>query len=222
VAADIDDQRTGRHERGDRCAMQGAMLEKFPAHFGFVRGIARHPQGQPNPVRGFPMSSFRLPRHAAIALSASVCLAAPAFAESPTTVTFQPHTPWTQEVNSVTHDDNYHDYTVAVEAGKTLQINLYSKNPNLFFKVTNDTLDKQLVDTYETGATTWSTSTAAPATYSIHVYAVREAIPHNETAKYDLQVGQYSPQDTQPAASSTQATPAAAAKPATASSSSSP
>lgn len=131
---------------------------------------------------------------AALALAAA---GAPlsALAASSTTVTFQPNNPWTQEIGKVTRMDNAQDYTVAVAAGKTLQINLVTRDPNVFFKVRNDTQRKDLVDTLSTGATTWSTSNTDAGTYTIHVYVQPDAMQRGEVADYALQIGQYGESD---------------------------
>ncbi|HKZ09783.1 MAG TPA: hypothetical protein VJL61_03640 [Rhodanobacteraceae bacterium] len=142
------------------------------------------------------MSPFRLSRclTAAVAIAA-IGAALPAFADSAVTVTFQPNNPWTQEIGKVTRMDDAQDYTVAIEAGKTFQINLVTRDPNVFFTVNNDTQDKKLVDTYQTGATTWSTSNTDAATYTIHVYVQPEAMQRGEVADYALQIGQYGQSD---------------------------
>ncbi|MBS0381073.1 MAG: hypothetical protein JSR56_01460 [Proteobacteria bacterium] len=148
------------------------------------------------------MPSQRLPRRIAIATMigiAGVCLSQPVLADQPVVVTFQAGNPWTQEIGSVSHDDAWHDYTVAAEAGKTFQINLVSRNPNVFFKVKQQGERKTLVDTFKTGATTWSTQDAAATTYEIHVYVQPEAMQRGDVAKYALQIGQYGAQDMQPA-----------------------
>lgn len=132
---------------------------------------------------------------------ASACVIAPAIAGSPVTVTFQPNTHWAQEVNTLSRYDYYHDYSVAIEPGKILQINLITRDPNIFFKVKNETTGKQEVDTYRTGATTWSIPAGtASATYTIHVYAQPEALQRDEKPKYALQIGQYGQSDMQVAA----------------------
>jgi hypothetical protein len=142
------------------------------------------------------MSSFRLFRCLTVAAAlAATGAALPAFADSAVTVTFQPNNPWTQEIGKVTRMDNAQDYTVAIAAGKTLQINLVTRDPNVFFKVNNDTQDKKLIDTYQTGATTWSTSNTDAATYTIHVYVQPEAMQRGEVADYALQIGQYGQSD---------------------------
>jgi hypothetical protein len=137
---------------------------------------------------------------AAVAIGfAGAVMAAPAFADSPVAVTFQAGNPWTQEIGSVSHDDTSHDYSVAVGADKTLQVNLVSRDPNIFFTVKNQNDRKELVDTMKTGATTWSTQNAAAATYTIHVYVQPDAMPRGSVSKYALQIGQYGAQDLQPA-----------------------
>lgn len=129
---------------------------------------------------------------------ASVCVISPAIAGAPVTVTFQPNSHWVQEVDALSQSDYYHDYSVAIEPGKILQINLITRDPNIFFKIKNETTGKQEVDTYQTGATTWSAPAgAAAATYTIHVYVQPDAMQRDETPKYALQVGQYGQSDMQ-------------------------
>lgn len=135
----------------------------------------------------------------ATAAVAGSALALSTQAATPTAVTFQANNPWTQEIGSVTRDADQVDYTVAVAAGKTLQINLITRNPNLYFKVKDATHHKRLTDTLKTGATTWSTPVTEAATYDIQVYAQDGALGTGETAKFALQVGQYGQQDFQPA-----------------------
>jgi hypothetical protein len=130
---------------------------------------------------------------------AGVALAFAAQAATPIAVTFEANNPWTQQIGSITRDASSLDYAVAVVAGKTLQINLITRNPNLYFKVKSDAHRKWLTDTIKTGATTWSTEVAEAATYTIEVYAQPGAIGVGETAKFALQVGQYGQQDYQPA-----------------------
>ena len=142
------------------------------------------------------MSSFRLFRCLTAAAAIAVMGAAlPAFADSVTTVTFQPNNPWTQEIGKVTRMDNTQDYTVAIAAGKTFQINLVTRDPNVFFKVRNDTTRDDLVDTLNTGATTWSVTTTDAATYTVRVYVQPEAMQRGEVADYALQIGQYGQSD---------------------------
>lgn len=143
------------------------------------------------------MSMPALFRTAAFAAAVGAAiLALPAFADAPIAITFQDHQPWAQEVGNVTRTDSSHDYSVAVAAGQTLQINLVTRNPNVFFKVANGN-GKQLIDSYTTGATTWSLPNTTAGTYSIHVYIQPEAIERGDTAKYALQVGQYGQADMQ-------------------------
>jgi hypothetical protein len=98
---------------------------------------------------------------------AGVALAFAAQAATPIAVTFEANNPWTQQIGSITRDASSLDYAVAVVAGKTLQINLITRNPNLYFKVKSDAHRKWLTDTIKTGATTWSTEVAEAATYTI-------------------------------------------------------
>ncbi|MBN8736086.1 MAG: hypothetical protein J0H27_07435 [Xanthomonadales bacterium] len=148
------------------------------------------------------MSPFPHPRSifiAAVLGMAGACLGLPVAASQAVAVTFQAGNPWTQEVGSVSHEDASHDYTVTAEAGKTLQVNLVSRDPNIFFTVKNQDDRNALVDTMKTGATTWSTQNAAAATYTIRVYVQPEAMPRGSVSKYALQIGQYGAQDLQPA-----------------------
>ncbi len=132
-----------------------------------------------------------------IALAAAVPLAATA--DAPITVTFQSSNPWTQELGTLKHFDTSLDYSVSVEAGKTLQINLVTRNPNIYFRVKNETTGKTLTDTFKTGATTWSTPVASAATFGIHVYVERGVIARGESAKFALQIGRYGASDMQAA-----------------------
>ena len=122
-------------------------------------------------------------------------VALPAIADDATTVSFQANNPWTQEIGNVDRFDSTRDYSVQVDAGKTLQINLVTRDPNVFFKVRNETQDEQLVDTFQTGATTWSTQNTDAATYTIHVYVDPATMQRGEEAKYALQIGQYGAAD---------------------------
>jgi hypothetical protein len=143
------------------------------------------------------MSSFAHSRLAAFGfVLAAASLAVPAFAGAPVNVTFQANNHWAQEVDYVSHYDSSHDYAVTIGAGKILQVNLLSRNPNVFFQVKDTTQDRQLIDTYTTGATTWSAPpTAASTNYLIHVYIQPAAMQPNDKAKYALQIGQYGPED---------------------------
>lgn len=145
------------------------------------------------------MSASGLSRFAAaITLGvAAACIALPAFAEPPVKVSFQANNPWTQEIGSVDRYNDSHDYSVQVEAGKTLQINLVTRDPNVFFKVRDQTAGQQLVDTFKTGATTWSTPVTTATTYVIHVYVDPDAMTRGEVAKYALQIGRYGASDMQ-------------------------
>lgn len=122
-----------------------------------------------------------------------------ALAGATTTVTFQPNNPWAQEVGSVDHYDASHDYSVAVPAGKTLHIKLYTRNPNVFLKITNETSGKKLVDTMQTGATTWSQDFVAASTVKVHVYVDPATMVQGDSSKYALQVGVYGANDMRPA-----------------------
>lgn len=164
----------------------------------------------------------RRPPHpiaAALGLGLAVALASlPGFAEAPTPVTFQPQSFWAQEIGSVTRTDAQRDYTVSIAPGKILQINLVTRNPNVFFRVKDATHGDRLLDSYQTGATTWSAKPASETTdYAIEVYVDPSAISRSDTAKYALQVGQYAPSDikSRPAdgaqSATMPATPAAAA-----------
>lgn len=138
------------------------------------------------------------PLAAVLGIALCSALSFPALADSPVTVTFQPNSHWVQEVDTVSQYDSSHDYSVAIAAGETFQINLVTRDPNVFFKVKDTTHDKQLVDTYKTGATTWSVQTTEPTTYLVHVYVQPEAMQRDEKPKYALQLGQYGPKDLQP------------------------
>jgi hypothetical protein len=138
-----------------------------------IDGARKLPGAPAQRTRGLSMSPFRRAHFIATAFVigvASACMVPPAIASSPVSVTFQPNTHWVQEVDTLNHYDPYKDYSVAIEPGKILQINLITRNPNIFFKIKNETSDQELVDTYKTGATTWSAPAGtAAATYSIHV-----------------------------------------------------
>ena len=144
------------------------------------------------------MSPFRPVRSvaAAVAIAVGACLGLPAAASAPVTVTFQPNSHWVQEVDTLSRFDYYKDYSVTIEPGKILQINLITRDPNIFFKIRDDTSGKQLVDTYQTGATTWSAPAAnTAAAYTIHVYVQPDAMQRDEKPKYALQIGQYGQSD---------------------------
>lgn len=141
----------------------------------------------------------RLPFFAALAFCAGAACVAPGIAAAqPVTVTFPANAHWAQEVDTITSSNLQQSYSVAIETGKILQVNLVTRNPNLFFKVKDTTSGKDLVDTYKTGATTWSTPAAtAPTTYVIDVYAQTGVMQYGDTAKYALQIGQYGKSDMQ-------------------------
>lgn len=145
------------------------------------------------------LSARRIAVVAAIGF-AGAALALSASAAQSVAVTFEPNSAWAQEVGKVSSIDSSHDYTVAIPAGKTFQVNLLTRDPNVFFTIRNDTDRKKLVDTMKTGATTWSTETTAPANYTVHVYVEPAAMPHGKVADFALQIGRYGKEDMQPAA----------------------
>jgi len=147
------------------------------------------------------MSRFHFPRSAAMGVSlgiAAACMSLPAFAAAPVTVTFAANSVWAQEIGNLSHSDNSRGYTVAVAAGKTLQLNLLSRNPNVHFKVKDESHGKQLIDSLKTGESTWSSPNVAATTYTIQVYIDSAAMESGESAKYALQVGQYGAEDMLP------------------------
>lgn len=147
------------------------------------------------------MSAFCHARSLAIAAAigvAGACMTLPAVASTPVSVTFQGDSHWAQEVDTLSRSESSHDYAVSIDTGKILQINLITRDPNVFFKIKDETNRKELVDTYKTGATTWSAPTStAPTSYLIHVYIQPDAIQRGETPKYALQIGQYGKSDLQ-------------------------
>ncbi|MEO6799745.1 MAG: hypothetical protein ABI178_07405 [Rhodanobacter sp.] len=148
------------------------------------------------------MSRFHFLRSAA-ALGVSLGMAAaslslPVFADTPVPVTFEANSVWAQEIGHVSRSDSSHEYTVSIAAGKTLQVNLLTRNPNVYFKVKDQDHDKRLVDSFKTGVSTWSTTNPTATTYTIHVYVVTDAIESGEDAKYALQIGQYGAEDMKP------------------------
>lgn len=124
----------------------------------------------------------------AITLAAGA-IATPRFAHAADAISFTPGNPWAQEVGSISKTDDYHEYTVHASGGKTLQINLISRDPNLFFKVLPPDSRKPLVDTMSNGETSWSTQPAADVEYTVRVYAEPDMMPSNVTSKFALQVG---------------------------------
>jgi hypothetical protein len=177
------------HEEGSIDAM-ATMHDEEPS---------KHSHAIPNHARTPHMSRFPVLRSAlGVGLGlAAACLSLPAFADTPVTVTFAANSVWAQEIGNLTHSDSSLDYTVAVAAGKTLQLNLLSHNPNVYFKVKDQSHDKLLLDTLKTGESTWSSPNAAATTYAIRVYIEPGAIKSGDTAKYALQVGQYGAEDLQ-------------------------
>jgi hypothetical protein len=123
-----------------------------------------------------------------VALSAGV-LADARVAEAADAINFTPGNPWAQEIGSISKTDDYHEYIVHASGGKTLQINLISRDPNLFFKVLPPDSRKALVDTMSNGETSWSTQPAADAEYTVRVYAEPDMMPSNVKSKFALQVG---------------------------------
>ncbi|HEX6614644.1 MAG TPA: hypothetical protein VF022_12330 [Rhodanobacteraceae bacterium] len=106
-------------------------------------------------------------------------------------ISFNPGSPWAQTIGTVSKTDNFREYSVSADAGKTLQINLISRNPNLFFLVLPADSRKPLVDTASNGATTWTTKPEAAATYTVRVYEDPSTVATGEVTKYALQVGIY-------------------------------
>lgn len=145
------------------------------------------------------MSRFRLFRRAlGVGLGlAAACVSLPVLAGAPVAVTFPANSVWAQEIDNLSHSNSAVDYTVSVAAGKTLQLNLLTRNPNVRFKVEDQTSDKLLLDTGKTGETTWTLPNATAGTYAIRVYIDPAAISSDNTAKYALQVGQYGVEDLQ-------------------------
>lgn len=119
---------------------------------------------------------------AMIAIPASPARAADA-------ISFAAGNPWSQTIGDVSKTSDFHEYTVTTNAGKTLQINLISRDPNLFFKVLPADSRKPLVDTMSNGETSWSTQPASDAEYTVRVYAEPDMMPSNVTSKFALQVG---------------------------------
>lgn len=146
------------------------------------------------------MSRLHLLRSAAI--SVGLCLAVgmslPAFADTPVTVTFAANSVWAQEIGNLSASASSNDYTVAITAGKTFKINLISRNPNIYFKVKDQTSGKQVLDSRKTGESTWTTQTTTAGTYTIQVYTDPAALAADENAKYALQIGQYGAEDLRP------------------------
>jgi hypothetical protein len=125
----------------------------------------------------------------AAAFAGGTFLAMPAITQAADAISFTPGNPWAQTVGSISKSDDYHEYVVHASAGKTLKINLISRNPNLFFKVLQPDSHKPLIDTMSNGETSWATQPAADVDYTVRVYAEPDMIPSNEVSKFALQVG---------------------------------
>ena len=126
---------------------------------------------------------------ATLALAAATMFAQGAHATD--VISFIPGNPWTQNVGSISKASNFHEYTVSAEPGKTLKINLISHNPNLYFRVIADGSRKPLLDTADSGETTWSIKPDVSTTYSLRVYQDPDTISSGEATKYALQVGEF-------------------------------
>ena len=125
----------------------------------------------------------------AAAIAAGALAAMPQPSQAADAISFTPGNPWAQAVGSISKHDDYHEYTVHATAGKTLKINLISRNPNLFFKVMPPDSGKPLVDTMSNGETSWSIQPAADVDYTVRVYVQPDMIPSNEVSKFALQIG---------------------------------
>jgi hypothetical protein len=147
------------------------------------------------------MSRFPFLRRTALGVGlgmAAACMTPPASAATPDTVTFAANSVWAQEIGNLDQADGSHDYTVAITAGKTLQVKLISNNANVYFKVNDQSRNQEVLDSHKTGASNWSTPNAAATTYTIQVYMDPAAVKRGETAKYALQIGQYGTEDLRP------------------------
>lgn len=128
-------------------------------------------------------------RRGALVTALTLAFALPALGAD--AISFSPGSPWAQTIGTVSKTDNFHEYSVSADAGKTLQINLISRNPNLFFRVLPADSGKPLVDTASNGATTWTTKPDATATYTVRVYEDPATVASGDITKYALQVGVY-------------------------------
>jgi hypothetical protein len=147
------------------------------------------------------MSRFPFLRSTAMGVSlgmAAACMALPVLADTPDTVSFPANSVWAQEIGNLNHDSSSHDYTVAIAAGKTLQVKLISNDANAYFKVTDQSHNQEVLDSHKTGTSNWSTPNATATTYTIQVYLDPAAAERGETAKYALQIGQYGVEDLRP------------------------
>lgn len=125
----------------------------------------------------------------ALGAALAMAMAMPALSAEP--INFTPGNPWTQTIGSVTKTSNYQEYSFTADAGKTLQINLISRNPNLYFKVLSADSRKPLVDTMSSGATTWTTKPETDGTFTVRVYQDPSTAATGDVTKYALQVGIY-------------------------------
>lgn len=125
----------------------------------------------------------------ALGAALALAVATPAFCAEP--ISFTPGNPWTQTIGSVTKTSSFQEYSFTADAGKTLQINLISRNPNLYFKVLSAGSHKPLVDTMNSGATTWTTKPETDGTYTVRVYQDPATAGSGDVTKYALQVGIY-------------------------------
>ena len=125
------------------------------------------------------------------ALCAALALAIASPALCAETISFSPGNPWSQTIGSISRSSSFQEYTVTADAGKTLQINLISRNPNLYFRVVPADSRDPLVDTMKSGATSWTTKPETNETYTVRVYQDPSTIATGDTTKYALQVGVY-------------------------------
>src|SRR5690348_5420073 len=112
-------------------------------------GVHRNVQKRNTNQGEFHMPRFYLLRRAlflSVGLAAA-CRSPPARADTPIAVTVAASSVWAREVGNRTRCDNSFDYSVAVAAGKTLQLSLRSRKPNVFFKVKDQGQDKVVLDT---------------------------------------------------------------------------
>ena len=125
-----------------------------------------------------------------LAIALAVCaITLPDATQAADAISFTPGNPWAQTVGSISKTDDYHEYTVHASAGKTLKINLISRDPNLFFRVLPPDSRKPLIDTMTSGETSWSMQPAVDTDYTVRVYADPGAIPRDQVSKFALQVG---------------------------------
>src|SRR5690348_1736567 len=104
---------------------EGSIGATAPMQGGDHRNVQKR-----NPNQGeFHMPRFYFLRRVlsvSIGLAAA-CMSLPTLADTPIAVTFAANSVWAQEVGNLTRSDDSLDYTVAVAAGKTLQLNLLSR-----------------------------------------------------------------------------------------------